>query len=94
MANVWQNVLTTSIVVIVFVIATLGVYYLTMFRNIKKRREHFEQLHSNLKVGQRVEFANGLRGTIKYITDEECDIEIKSGAIMTVSRYTISDVLK
>lgn len=92
--SIWQIIWTTSLVVFGFMVAMLAVYYVFSYRNIKKRRQHFEELHKNLKPGQKVEFANGLRGTVRYVSDEECDIEIKSGAIMTVSRYAISHLIK
>ncbi|MCW6681398.1 preprotein translocase subunit YajC [Aerococcaceae bacterium NML160702] len=91
--SIWQNIWTTSVVMLVFIVAMLAIYYILTYRNLKQRRQHFEELHKNLKPGQKVELANGIRGTVRYVGDEECDIEIKSGAVMTVSRYAISHLV-
>ncbi|MDO4432072.1 MAG: preprotein translocase subunit YajC [Aerococcaceae bacterium] len=91
--GIWGNILASSIVFLAFITIAIFVYYVFAYRNIKARRKHFEELHKNLAVGQRVEFANGLQGVVRYVTDETCDIEIKSGGIVTVSRYAISHLI-
>lgn len=80
--------------IVVTAVCTFGFYYYVGYRNMKQQKKHFETLHRELSVGQKVEFANGLRGKVKHVGDEECDIEVKSGAIMTVSRYAISQIIK
>lgn len=85
-----SNVVTTSIVVVVFAIITVGLYYLMNRRRIQAQKEHFKQLHLEMAPGQMVEFANGLIGKIVSVSEEYCDIEVKSGAIITVSRYAIT----
>ncbi len=78
---------------IVFVFLTLGIYYIFTRKNYKKQKEHFEQLHLNLKAGQTVEFSNGLIGKIAKVENEFCDIEIKSGGIIKVSRFAITKLV-
>ena len=90
MTNLWPAILASSIVITVILMIMLGVYYFFTFKNIKAKRQHFEDLHQNLRPGQRVEFANGLIGKVNKVGDEICQIEIKSGAIIEVSRFTIS----
>ncbi|MBF6626604.1 preprotein translocase subunit YajC [Tuanshanicoccus lijuaniae] len=94
MANFWQTLLMVSIVLVVILSIMMLVYYLVSYRNIKQRRAHFEHLHQHLKPGQKVEFANGLIGKVVKVELETCDIEIKSGAVVTVSRYAITDLLE
>ncbi|WP_124059353.1 preprotein translocase subunit YajC [Vaginisenegalia massiliensis] len=93
MNTFWYQVMVTSFVVLAMVLLTIGLYYIASRKSIKTRKTHFEQLHQNLKVGQKVEFGNGLRGTVAEVGLDTCDIKVKSGAIITVSRYTISDIL-
>lgn len=90
MGSFAEQVLAASLVVGFLLVAMAIVYYLFSYKNIKKRRQHFETLHRNLAAGQRVEFANGLIGKIKSVGDEVCVIELKSGALMEVSRFAIS----
>lgn len=92
--NFWSNIMTTALTVVALIFLSAVVYYIVSYRNLKQRRKHFEELHRNLKPGQKVEFSNGLRGTVRYVTDEECDIEVKSGAVITVSRYAVSQLLR
>ena len=61
---------------------------------MKKRREHFERLHAELAPGQMVEFANGIYGRTVAVRQDTVDIQVKSGAVMTVSRYAISAIIK
>lgn len=90
MENLLQQIILTSIILIVFVILTLGVYYLASRRELKNKKKHFENLHLNLTKGQTVEFSNGLIGKITKVGEEYCDIQIKSGAVITVSRFAIT----
>ncbi|MBY6277596.1 preprotein translocase subunit YajC [Symbiobacterium thermophilum] len=89
----WENILASSIVMLVFVIGTLAVYYLVNLRGLKKRQAHFAQLHARLAPGQLVELANGIYGTTVAVGKDTVDIRVKSGAVMTVSRYAISAII-
>lgn len=90
MGQFWQQLGYTSIVLGCFLALALIIYYMVVYRQIKLKRQHFEHLHQTLAPGQAVEFANGLRGVLRYVSEETCDIEVKSGAVLTVSRYAIS----
>lgn len=90
----WMIIFITSMTVVGLVFLTAVVYYFLTYRKIKKQREYFEHLHQNLSAGQMVEFANGLIGKLRTVGTETCDIEIKSGAVITVSRYTISRLIE
>lgn len=92
--STFELIFFISVVNICFVILTIGIYYLFTRNNYKKQKKHFEDLHLNLKVGQMVEFSNGLIGKIVKTGTEFCDIEIKSGAVMTVSRFAITKTVE
>lgn len=83
-----------AVVNIVFVFLTIGIYYLSTRRGYKKQKENFEQLHLNLTEGQKVEFSNGLIGTVVETGVEFCDIQVKSGAVITVSRFAITQIVE
>lgn len=90
----WENLLYSSISLIVLITVGMLVMQVINYFNVKKRRKYFEQLHVDLKVGNKVSFSNGLYGTIRSLDETTADIEIKSGAIITVSRYAISTIEK
>lgn len=91
--NLFTLILLVSMILIVFVGLTLGIYYLFTRKTYKKQREHFEQLHLNLKAGSMVEFSNGLIGEVIKVEDEFCDIKIKSGGVIKVSRFAITKLI-
>lgn len=90
----WNSIFYTSIVLIGFIVIIVAIYYIISSRGMKKQRKHFEELHKNLAVGQKVQFGNGIYGTVKHIGDNTVDIEVKNGAVMEVSRFAISEIVK
>ncbi|MGY3725070.1 preprotein translocase subunit YajC [Granulicatella balaenopterae] len=88
-----EMIIVSSLVFIVSVIVALGIYYLFSRKNIKKQHAYFEQLHKELSVGNKVVFSNGLYGKVKRINDETVDIEIAKGVAITVSRFSISEII-
>lgn len=93
MDNIFSLILLISIVIIVFVAVTLGIYYIFTRKNYKSQRKHFEELHLNLKKGNVVEFSNGLIGEVVKVDPEFCDIKIKSGGVIKASRFAITKLV-
>jgi len=91
---IWNYVLGASIALIILIILVLLVYSIFNYRSVKKRRKYFEDLHKSISVGSEVIFSNGIYGKVKRIQDDYLDIEIKSGAILKVSRYAVSEIIK
>lgn len=89
----WESILASSIVLLVFLFLIVIVYYVISAKGMKQRKKHFEKLHTSLAKGQKVNFANGIYGTIQAVHPDTVDIQVKSGAVMTVSRYAISDII-
>ena len=90
----WESILASSIVLLVFIILIVLVYYIISMRGMKQRKKHFEKIHQTLAKGQEVSFSNGIYGIIQAVHTDTVDIQVKSGAIMTVSRYAITDIVK
>lgn len=88
----WKVALTATVVFLVFVTVGIAFFQIRNYKYIKKQREHFTTLHSSLKPGVKVSFSNGLFGKVRSINEDLVDIEIKSGALITVSRYAISSI--
>ena len=90
----WQNVLAACAALLIL-IAIMGVVY-AIYSAVKanKQKAYFAELHSSLKIGQRVAFAGGLFGKLVRVGEETCDVEVKSGAIVEVSRYAIQEIVK
>ena len=88
-----QIIFASSITFIVFIAVILGVYYFFSRKNMKHQQQYFEKLHSELKVGKRVLAANGIYGTVKKIESDQIELEIAKGLVITVSRYSVSEIL-
>jgi preprotein translocase subunit YajC len=93
MNNFWDNMLASSIALLVLMLIMIAVLAIMSYRGTAKRKKRFENMHQDLKVGQKIVTATGIYGTIKNVSEETVDIEIKSGAVMTVSRFTIAEII-
>lgn len=93
MLNFWQSILTSSIALIVLILLIFIVYTITNSRGMKKRKEHFAHLHNSLKEGQKIMFGNGIYGTIVDVREDIVDVKVKSGTVMEISRYSISEII-
>lgn len=87
-------ILGASIVFLCFLLVCALIYYFISAKRVKEQKEVLSQMHQDLKPGVKVMFAGGLFGTLKRVDEETCDIEVKSGAVMEVSRYAIQQIIK
>ncbi|MDR2939212.1 MAG: preprotein translocase subunit YajC [Clostridiales bacterium] len=93
MNGIWDNVFASSIVMLAMILIMAAVLAAVSFRGTAKRRKHFEDLHKRLKSGQKVMTSSGIYGTIKKVSEDTVDMEVKSGAVMTVSRFMIAEIV-
>lgn len=88
-----SSTVTFLIIFACFLIVFVVLYLFMGYRKMKKQRDAFQELQLGLEEGQNVSLSNGIYGTIVRLDKETADIEIKSGAVMTVSRFAISRVM-
>lgn len=92
--NFMENILASSIVFLVF-LAVIGVIFTVLnYRRMSKQKDYYKDVHTELEMGKMVAFSNGLIGKLVRVGKETCDIEVKSGAVIEVSRYAIQEVIK
>lgn len=89
----WQNVLASSIVMLVLIFLIAALYGLLNMRKLKTQKQYFKQMHQELRVGRNVVISGSLYGTLTRVGDETVDIKTKSGAVIEVSRYAISAII-
>lgn len=89
----WEIVLYSSITFGVILSVMVMIYYIYSARLMKKRRQEFVKVHEELKVGKQVLFAGGLKGKVVRAGEEFVDVEISKDNVITVSRYSISQIL-
>ena len=92
-ANFWTSLLTSSLALIALTVIILIIFYLLNMRGVKKQKEYFSNLHQTIDKGQKVEFGNGMLGQITAVNGDTVDIKVKSGAVIEVSRYSISKII-
>ena len=87
-----ESILASSIVLLAF-LAVMGVVY-TVWSSVKmrKKRKYFEELHVELAPGQEVVFGGGIYGRVKRVAGDKVEVEVRSGAVMDVSRYAIQQI--
>ncbi len=94
MENFGQNVLASS-VALLLIMAVMGVvYFLWSKANMKKKVKYFEHIHTDLAPGQRVMFAGGIFGDVKSVNGDVVEVKVRSGATLEVSRYAIQEIVK
>ena len=74
----WENILYTSIALIIIIVLIGVVIYLVNMKNLKKQKEHFKDVHQNIQVGAKVEVLNGIYGKVSGINEETIDLKVKS----------------
>lgn len=89
----WQNILASSIVMIAFIFLIVALYGLLNLRKVKEKKQYFKQIHQELKTGQDVIIASSIHGTLTRVGNETVDIKVKSGAVIEVSRYAITEII-
>ncbi len=94
MADLSSYIFASSIVLLAFLVILTLIYFLISSRGVKKQKQFLEEMHKDLKVGQKVMFAGGLFGHLRRVGNETCDIEVAKGTVMEVSRYAIQEIVK
>ena len=82
-------VVDAFVLVLVFVVMGIRNY-----KTVKESREKFVKLHEELKPGKRVQFAGGFIGRVVGVKEDYCDVELTKDVVVTVSRYSISEIIE
>ena len=89
-----ENFIASSIVLVGLLLIVIVVYYLYSFSLVKKRKAYLIKLHESIAIGKRVVFAGGIYGKIVDLQDDMVTVEVKKGAHLLISRYSISEVIE
>ena len=94
MENFGQNVLASS-VALLLIMGVMGlVYFFWSKANMKMKVKYFEHFHTDLAAGQRVMFGGGIYGEVKSVNGDVVEVKVRSGATLDVSRYAIQEIVK
>ena len=89
----WEVVVWTCITVSVLVGIVALILIFISARNLKKRTSELKDVHIELKPGMKVMFCGGIYGKVVSTEKEKVEIEIAKNTVISVSRYSIQNIL-
>lgn len=89
----WEVVVWTCITVAVLLGIVALILIFISAKNLKKRTSELKDVHVELKPGMKVTFSGGIYGKIVSAGKEKVEIEIAKNTVITVSRYSIQNIL-
>jgi len=88
----WEVIVWTCITV-AFLLCVAGILLAFISaRNIKKKRNTLQDVHTTLKQGARVMFASGVYGKVVKIEEDIVHVEVSKGVVLEVSRYGVQSI--
>ena len=92
----WEVVGISSITVGVIFAAMAIIYYLSTAKNIKKQHKRYEEVLTDLKVGDEVVFAGGIVGVVQSIDSDRLftTIKVSNNTVVKAAIYSISSIIK
>lgn len=87
-----DNVLASSVVLAAFLLLMGIVYGVWSYVRMRKQSSYFKEVHTELAPGKEVVFGGGIFGKVKSVNGDRVSVEVRSGAVMDVSRYAIQQV--
>ena len=92
MGDLGPNILASSIVVLALMVIMGVIYTIWTQVNMRKKRNYFKELHTELAPGQEIMFAGGIYGIVQSISGDRVAVKVRSGAVLDVSRYAIQEI--
>ena len=79
---------------LVFAGVLLLMFWLITIRPIQQRQRQRTQLIAGLSEGDRIVTAGGIYGKIVALRDDEMDVQVAAGCVMTFDRRAVSRILR
>lgn len=71
----------------------LAIFYFMMIRPQQRKQKELRKMIENLRVGMKIVFAGGLRGTIAEAKEKTFMVEIAPGTTIEVARSSVTGVI-
>lgn len=82
----WAQLLPLVLIAVVF--------WLLILRPARRRQQSALRLQQGLGVGDRVMLTSGVFGTVRSLGDENFDLEVAAGVVLTVLRQAVAKVVE
>lgn len=90
----WEVILWTCITLVV-IMGVIGlILSFISAKNMKKRRQDMQDIHTGLAIGTQVMFAGGIYGRIVAIEDETLNVEVAKSTIIKIDRFAVQAIVK
>ncbi len=86
--------LSSTLVVLGYAVVFICIIQIMNYRNLKKSKEHFKNLHENLKPGVEVMLTDGIYGKLVLVKEDYVILNIAKDCDIKVSRYSIKEIVK
>lgn len=83
-----------AVVLFFFLALALIIFQIVSTVRLKKQKEHFAKLHTNLRPGVEVMLASGLYGRVKRVSDEVVVVTIAQNLDIKASRFSVQEIVK
>ena len=92
MANLAENILASSIVLLAFLVILGLVYSFFAWKASSKKTETTSEFLKNLHAGQKVKTSSGMYGVVKDVKKETVDVEFAPNVVITLDRWALISV--
>lgn len=75
---------------LIFLALLIGIFYFMLIRPQKKQAEHRRALIESVETGDEVITIGGIHGTVQSIDDDDMQLEIAPGTVVTFVRSAIA----
>ena len=83
-----------TVFLIVYIIFIMALLILPSYLSNKKEKNAFDEMMDGLKVGDKIITTGGIHATVVNILTETVEVKIDKNARMTISKSSISSVVK
>lgn len=88
-----KDIATVSLVLLAFILVFVLVMQIVSARNMKKSREHMEELQNKLKPGVNVMLLGGIYGKLVKLSKDTAIINVANNVDIKVDRSAIQEVV-
>ena len=75
---------------LIFLALLIGIFYFMLIRPQKKQAEHRRALIESVDIGDEVITIGGIHGTVRSIDDEDMELEISPGTVVTFVKSAVA----
>ena len=93
MDGFWGNVASSSVALLILLTVMGLVYTIWTRASLKKKRNYFKEIHTELAPGKEIVFCGGIFGKVKRVGEDRVEVQVKDGSVVEISRYSIQDIV-